>query len=65
MAVNPAEVQKYLSGVRYPAAQEELFRIAQLEGANSDVLGIIRSLPLEVYYSPADVSKAIGLIGEI
>jgi hypothetical protein len=65
--VSPAQIQKYLMGVRYPVTQEDLVHTAQLEGADDNMLSVLRNLPLEIelYYSPADVSRAIGLRNEI
>ncbi len=60
--VNPIQVQKYLSGVNYPASKQDLVDKARQEGASQDVLQTIEKMPGQTYNSPNDVSEAIGKI---
>ncbi len=60
--VNPVEVEKFLSGVDYPASKEELIRKAQDEGADENVIKTLKALQQEEFNSPKDVSEAIGRI---
>ena len=60
MHVSPAEVEKSLKGVDYPAKKEDLVTHAQKQGASQEVLETIKKLPEEKFQSPIDVSKAIG-----
>jgi hypothetical protein len=59
--VNPVQVQKFLSGMNYPAGKKDIVSHAKSEGADSNVLGILNKLPKDArYQTPADVSQAIG-----
>lgn len=58
--VSPAEVEKSLKGVDYPAKKQDLVKHAQKQGADQDVIETLRELPEEEYNSPIDVTKAIG-----
>ncbi len=57
---NPIELQKYLSGVDYPAQRDDLVRAAERNGADSDTLDVVRRLPDRTYEGPSGVSKEIG-----
>ncbi|MGW5743823.1 DUF2795 domain-containing protein [Amycolatopsis sp. NPDC003861] len=57
---NPIELQKYLSGVDYPAQRDDLVRAAERNGADSDTLDVVRGLPDRTYEGPSGVSKEIG-----
>jgi hypothetical protein len=60
MAVNPIQLQKYLSGIDYPAKKQDLIERAQQQGADDNVVQTIKSLPRDDFNSPNDVSEAIG-----
>lgn len=60
MAVNPIQVQKYLSAVDYPCTRDELVATAEREGADQGVLDTLRGLPADRFDSPTAVSSAIG-----
>lgn len=60
MTVNPVQLQKYLGGLDYPVSKEDLIRRAQENGADTNVLQTLRSLPAEQFNSPNDVSEALG-----
>lgn len=57
---NPIELQKYLSGVDYPAKRDDLVRAAERNGADSGTLDVVRRLPDRTYEGPSGVSKEIG-----
>ena len=57
---NPIELQKYLSGVDYPAQRDDLVRAAEKNGADSHTLDVVRRLPDRTYDGPSGVSKEIG-----
>ncbi|MBN9134200.1 MAG: hypothetical protein ABS69_19750 [Nitrosomonadales bacterium SCN 54-20] len=59
---NPIQVQKFLSGMDYPANKEELMDHAKSRGADENIMHTLEQLPDEDYETPADVSKAIGHI---
>ena len=58
--VSPAEVQKNLAGVEYPASKEELIQVAQREGASEEVLGALENIEDREYQSPTDVMEEFG-----
>lgn len=57
---NPAEVEKCLKGVNYPAKKEDLIKHAEKQGANKDIIDTLREMREENFNSPIDVSKAVG-----
>ena len=62
--VSPAQVQKKLDGVDYPASKQDLIdHVKNSEGDNNkEVIQVIKQLPDKDYHSPVDVSKAVGQI---
>ncbi len=59
-STSPAEVQKFLKGVDYPASKRDLVRKAQQNNAPSDVVNEIQRLPDDNFTTPADVMRAYG-----
>jgi hypothetical protein len=59
---NPIQVQKFLSGMDYPASKEEIVDHAKSKGADENIMQTLEQLPDESFETPADVSKAIGQI---
>lgn len=57
---NPAEVEKSLKGIDFPARKQDLVQHAQQHGANQEVIETIKDLPVENFNNAADVTKAIG-----
>jgi hypothetical protein len=60
MAVNPIQLQKYLSGIDYPARKQDLIQRAQEQGADDNVLQTLKSLNRDEFNSPNDVSEALA-----
>jgi hypothetical protein len=60
MAVNPIQLQKYLSGIDYPASKRDLVDRARRQGADENVVRTLEGLPREEFNSPNDVSEAVG-----
>lgn len=60
--VSPAEVQKHLKEMDYPARKQDLVNHAKSRGADQDILSVLGQLPDQQYNNAADVSKAIGQI---
>jgi hypothetical protein len=54
------EVQKYLSGVDYPAGKQELVDHAREQGAGDDVVQALGSIPDREYDGPNAVSEAVA-----
>jgi hypothetical protein len=61
--VNPIQVQKYLSGMNYPASKQDLIDEAKQEGADENLLSTLERIQDETFETPADVSQAIGRSG--
>jgi hypothetical protein len=60
--VNPIQVQKYLSGIDYPASKQEIVDRARSQGADQDVVQTLQQMPGDNFNSPNDVSAAIGKV---
>ena len=58
--VSPAQVEKSIKGIRFPASRQELLEQAESNNANNDVLTILENIPDKQFNSPVDISKAIG-----
>jgi DNA integrity scanning protein DisA with diadenylate cyclase activity len=56
--VSPAEVEKLLKGVDYPARKADLVKYVQQE--MQQVLEILQKLPDETFQKPTDVARALG-----
>ncbi len=54
------KVQKFLSGVDYPATKDQLVEHARSKGANDDALAALTSIPDGEYEGPQQVSKAVA-----
>ncbi|AZZ54680.1 DUF2795 domain-containing protein [Rathayibacter iranicus] len=59
-APNPIQIQKYLSGIDYPASKDTIVKTAEKEGADADILDALRALPDVTYDKPTDVSAAVA-----
>jgi hypothetical protein len=57
---NPIQIQKFLSGIDYPANREALISRAKESGADSNVLDALQSIPDQEYDSPTAVSSAVS-----
>ncbi|MDI6724305.1 MAG: DUF2795 domain-containing protein [Methanobacterium sp.] len=58
--VSPAQVEKYIKGIKFPASKQELLKQAESNNANNDVLDILENVPDKEFNSPIDISIAIG-----
>ncbi len=54
------EVQKYLSGVNYPASKDQLVQHARSQQAPDDVIEALESPPDDEYDGPNKVSSAVA-----
>jgi hypothetical protein len=57
---NPIQLQKFLGGVDYPAKKAEIIAHARDHGADKKVLDTLKSLPMNDFNSPNDISEAFG-----
>jgi len=58
--VSPANLQKYLAGVSYPASKQDLVSTARRNKAPDEVMGMIERLPDEEFGGPQEVQRAYG-----
>jgi hypothetical protein len=56
----PIELQKYLSGVDYPASKEDLVKTARDQGAPDELIQALESASEDSFDSPTDVSSAVA-----
>ncbi|SEG79101.1 Protein of unknown function [Thermomonospora echinospora] len=54
------EVQKFLSGVDYPASKEQLVQHAKSKGADKQAMEALEALPDQEYDGPNKVSQAVA-----
>ncbi|MAL97323.1 DUF2795 domain-containing protein [Hydrocarboniclastica marina] len=57
---SPANLQKYLNGVDYPASRQALAKRAKDNDAPDEVVEAIENLPSDEFGGPQDVMKAYG-----
>lgn len=57
---SPANVQKFLAGVKYPATKDDLIKSAKGNQAPPEVMDEIENLPDDDYGGPQDVMKSYG-----
>ncbi len=57
---SPANVQRYLKGVDYPARKTDLEKKARENDAPKEILELIRQFPDQEFGGPQDVMKAYG-----
>lgn len=57
---SPANVSTFLKGTDFPADRDTLIQQAEQNGAQSNVLNIIKQMPEQEYGNMADVMKAYG-----
>ena len=58
--VSASEIQKYMSGMDFPADKSDLVEHARQQDAPQEVLDVMENLPEQEYGTVADVSKGIG-----
>ncbi|WP_150306867.1 DUF2795 domain-containing protein [Planctomonas psychrotolerans] len=59
-APNPIQVQKYLSGIEYPASKDDIVSTAEGQNADKDVVDALRALPDRTYDGPTEVTEAVA-----
>ena len=57
-------VQKYLSGLRYPAAKPQILERAREKGADEETLRALGALPEREYPSPIVLSCEVGRLAQ-
>ncbi|MFI7605781.1 DUF2795 domain-containing protein [Micromonospora sp. NPDC049366] len=62
MTVTGVQWQEYLAGLDYPVSREDLVRWGQENGASTQMLQMLRALPVEEFESPAELQDALGTV---
>lgn len=57
---DPIQAQKFLSGMNYPASKNEIVQHVDGQGANADMLFVLRRIPYCRYDGPNVVSREIS-----
>jgi len=63
MSVTALQLQEFLAGVDYPISREDLVRWAQENGAGTNLIQRLRSLPADQFTSPGEVGSAFDDLG--
>lgn len=58
--ISPANLQKYLAGVSYPASKQDLVSAARHNKAPGGIMDMIERLPEEEFGGPQEVQRAFG-----
>lgn len=59
-AVSPAEVERYLKGIKYPASKRDLINHLRQNRAPQDIIDMVNDIDEEHFNSPTDVTQALG-----
>lgn len=57
---SPANISHHLKGIDFPAQRDDLSRHAESQGADKEVLDVIKQMPEGEYGNMADVMKGVG-----
>lgn len=60
--VNPAQMEKCLKGLNYPASKMEVVSCAKRNGADKQICEMLERLPEQKYQHTADVCQAINTL---
>lgn len=58
--ISPANLQKYLAGVSYPARKRDLMSTARRNKAPDEIMDLIERFPDEEFGGPQEVQQAYG-----
>lgn len=58
--MSPANLQKYLAGVSYPASKHDLISAARRNKAPEEIMDMIERLPRDDFGGPQEVQQAYG-----
>jgi hypothetical protein len=59
-APSAADIEKTLSGIRYPRTKEEIINYASAKISDEEIMNMIKSLPPREYRDSAEVAIALG-----
>ncbi len=61
---NPSQLERYVSGLDFPASRDDLVRQATEQGAEDQVVETLRKLPATEFTGPESVSSALSEISD-
>lgn len=64
MPAVPIPFQDYLTGLDYPVSKEDVLRVAQETGADTETLRLLHSLPVERFDTPEDLTDLLPTLNE-
>ncbi|MCT2279690.1 DUF2795 domain-containing protein [Micromonospora chalcea] len=64
MTVTGAQLQEFLAGLDYPVSREDLVRWGQENGAGTEALQALRSLPAEEFQTPTELGEALVTLAD-
>jgi hypothetical protein len=57
MTLDPDRLSEYLAGLDYPVSREDLIRRAQEQGADTETLAALRTMPIEELQASEDLGE--------
>jgi len=57
---HPVQIQKYLSGLSYPATRDKIIAHAESQGATPEIITMLRAIDDREYGGPTELSEEIG-----
>ncbi|MFJ1539505.1 DUF2795 domain-containing protein [Micromonospora chalcea] len=64
MTVTGAQLREFLAGLDYPVSREDLVRWGQENGAGTEALQALRSLPAEEFQTPTELGEALVTLAD-
>lgn len=61
--ISPADLEEYVRGVDFPADKKQILATVEDDGAPSQVLTLLHTLPEQEYEDALEVTEAIGTTG--
>jgi len=57
---SPVEVQRFLSGMNYPASKEDLINHARRNRASDNIISMLEGMRTNRFNSPTEVSESLN-----
>ncbi|MEU1810130.1 DUF2795 domain-containing protein [Micromonospora sp. WMMD1076] len=64
MTVTGAQLREFLAGLDYPVSREDLVRWGQENGAGTEALQALRSLPAEEFHTATELGEALVMLAD-
>ncbi|MFG2056942.1 DUF2795 domain-containing protein [Micromonospora sp. NPDC048930] len=62
MTVTGVQWQEFFAGLDYPVSREDLVRWCQENGGSTEMLQMLKALPVEEFDSPAELGEALNTL---